>query len=357
VVAANQVGNGSYAAAPQVTHSIVVNQASQTITFAAPISPVTYGVSPITLSASASSGLAVTFSVVSGPGTVSGNTLTVTGAGTVVVAANQAGNGTYTAAAQVTHSVVVNAVSGGGTLLSYEPFGEASGAALNGATGSGDSGWGAAWVEQSGSTVIPGYEILSTTPLTYTGLQTTGNYAVGGFRYQSAGRQLNVTASGPYSSYLSNGLIGASGTSIWLSFLIREDVSNGDINAVFLNNYSSSNSWVPNSSDSIGIGYFGGTADWGLTYNDGTPVLSNVAVVQGQPTLMVVEITFGSTNVISLYVNPTSLGGSAPATPSATISTAGNIAFESFAYEGGYATNDSSLADIRFGTTYAAVTP
>ena len=108
VVAANQAGNTNYAAAIQVTHSVVVNQASQTISFTAPTSPVVYGVSPITLSATGeASSNAVVFSVVSGPGTVSGSTLTVTGAGTVVVAANQAGNTNYAAATQVTHSVVV----------------------------------------------------------------------------------------------------------------------------------------------------------------------------------------------------------------------------------------------------------
>ena len=111
VVAANQAGNTNYAAATQVTRSITVNQASQTITFTAPTSPVTYGVSPITLSASASSGLTLAFSVVSGPGTVSGSTLTITGVGTVVVAANQAGNANYAAATQVTQSIVVNQAS------------------------------------------------------------------------------------------------------------------------------------------------------------------------------------------------------------------------------------------------------
>jgi len=110
VVAANQAGNTNYAAATQVTQSITVNQASQTITFTAPTSPVTYGISPITLSATSTSGLAVTFSVVSGPATVSGSTLTVTGVGTVVVAANQAGNANYAAATQVTQSIVVNVI-------------------------------------------------------------------------------------------------------------------------------------------------------------------------------------------------------------------------------------------------------
>ena len=91
---------------------MVVNQASQTITFTQPTSPVLSGVSPITLSATGgASGNAVVFSIVSGPGTVSGSTLTVTGVGTIVVAANQAGNTNYSAAVQVTRSVVVNASS------------------------------------------------------------------------------------------------------------------------------------------------------------------------------------------------------------------------------------------------------
>jgi hypothetical protein len=361
VVAANQAGNSTYAAAPQVTHNIVVNQASQTINFTAPASPVTYGVSPISLSATASSGLAVTFSVISGPGTVSGSTLTITGVGTVVVAANQAGNANYTAAAQVTQSVVVNAASGGGTLLAYEPFGESGTTpfAMNGVSGGGDSGWGEAWVEQSGSTAVPGFDIASASPLTYTGLQTTGQYAIGGYGYQSAGRQLNVSSGGPFNSYLSGGLIGASGQTVWLSFLMREDGSptNGQPNAIYLNNESGGNAWVPASTDSIGVGFFGSTADWGLQYNNGTPVLSSVPVTQGQPTLLVVSVTFGATNVINLYVNPTTLGGSAPATPSATISTSGSVAFQSLAYQGGYGTNNGSIADIRFGTTFAVVTP
>ena len=69
----------------------------------------TFGVAPITLAATGgASGNPVTFSVISGPGSVTNNSLTITGAGTVVVAANQAGNINYTAAAQVTRQVVVD---------------------------------------------------------------------------------------------------------------------------------------------------------------------------------------------------------------------------------------------------------
>jgi hypothetical protein len=86
----------------------------QTITFAGPTSPATYGTSPVTLTATGgASGNPVTFSIVSGGayGTLSGtnnSTLTFTGAGTIVLAANQAGSTNYAAAAAVQRTVVVN---------------------------------------------------------------------------------------------------------------------------------------------------------------------------------------------------------------------------------------------------------
>jgi hypothetical protein len=81
----------------------------QTISFA-PIAPVAYGHSPLTLTATASSGLPVTFQVVSGPGTLAANgtTLTIAGGGTIVVTATQTGGGAYFAATPVTQSLVVN---------------------------------------------------------------------------------------------------------------------------------------------------------------------------------------------------------------------------------------------------------
>jgi hypothetical protein len=84
-----------------------VKKAAQKITFTAPPAAVTYGVKPITLTAKSTSGLAVVFSVVSGPAKLSGHTLTVTGAGTVVVAANQAGNVDYLAAPKVSQTIKV----------------------------------------------------------------------------------------------------------------------------------------------------------------------------------------------------------------------------------------------------------
>ena len=92
--------------------TLTVNQGWQTITLSAGTlayaSGVTFGVAPLTLSATATSGLPVTFSLVSGPAILSSNTLTIDGAGTVVIAANQPGNGSYSAAPQITETIPVN---------------------------------------------------------------------------------------------------------------------------------------------------------------------------------------------------------------------------------------------------------
>ncbi len=72
----------------------LAEKTTQTITFE-PIADKTFGAAPFTLSAKASSGLPVTFSVVSGPATIKGNTITLTGIGKVMVKVSQAGNETY----------------------------------------------------------------------------------------------------------------------------------------------------------------------------------------------------------------------------------------------------------------------
>ncbi|WOK06924.1 T9SS type A sorting domain-containing protein [Imperialibacter roseus] len=65
------------------------------------------------LTASATSSLAVAFEVVSGPATVDGTTLTITGAGTVQVKATQAGNIDYDPAPSVTRTFSVSKASQG----------------------------------------------------------------------------------------------------------------------------------------------------------------------------------------------------------------------------------------------------
>ena len=84
------LSNSNYA--PSISSvTLQVNQAGQTITF--PTIPTqTYGAGPVTLNAFASSGLPISYAVVSGPATVSWNTVTITGLGSVTVQASQLGN-------------------------------------------------------------------------------------------------------------------------------------------------------------------------------------------------------------------------------------------------------------------------
>jgi sugar lactone lactonase YvrE len=78
----------------------------QSITFPTPVVQ-TYG-TPLTLSATATSGLPVSFALTSGPATLSGNTLTFSAPGSVTVQATQEGNAYYGAATPVSVTFTVN---------------------------------------------------------------------------------------------------------------------------------------------------------------------------------------------------------------------------------------------------------
>ena len=99
-VKAVQPGDVIYDTAATVIRSFTVNKAAQTISFTA-IPDQNYGTPPITVSATSTSGLPITYSIVSGPATVSGNIITLTGLGTVTVSASQSGDTNYLPASAV----------------------------------------------------------------------------------------------------------------------------------------------------------------------------------------------------------------------------------------------------------------
>ena len=96
------------------TAAAATGTTAQTITFPQPLTPAQTDTTA-GLTASASSGLRVIYSVVSGPATVSGSTVTYTGVGTVVLEADQYGNGTYAAASPVQVTMAVTMAGSGGT--------------------------------------------------------------------------------------------------------------------------------------------------------------------------------------------------------------------------------------------------
>ena len=101
VVQAIQSGTDLYEAATAI-QSVSISKAAQTITFSALINR-GYSTNLQQLKASASSGFPVTFRVVSGPATISGSELKLTGVGNIAVAADQAGNGNFLAAPSLTN--------------------------------------------------------------------------------------------------------------------------------------------------------------------------------------------------------------------------------------------------------------
>jgi hypothetical protein len=98
----DQAGDTNYNDAPQLTESVTAQRAVQAITFGE-LAAKTFGDPDSTVSATASSGLSVSFSA-AGNCTVSGNAVHLTGAGSCAISASQTGDSNYNAATSVDQS-------------------------------------------------------------------------------------------------------------------------------------------------------------------------------------------------------------------------------------------------------------
>ena len=108
LITASQSGNSNYNAAPDVSQTLTVRSTIQTISFSSlPLK--IYGDADFTISASASSGLIVSFSSDNpAVATVSGNLIHITGAGTAQITATQSGDNNYIPATPVSQSLTVS---------------------------------------------------------------------------------------------------------------------------------------------------------------------------------------------------------------------------------------------------------
>lgn len=111
LVTANNLAGGPYNVSATIgsnssNFSLTNLKGSQTISWPQ-VSPKTYGDSPFMLQASATSGLGVTFNLVSGPGNLSGSTVTILAAGNIVIRANQPGDTNYNSATPVDQTITV----------------------------------------------------------------------------------------------------------------------------------------------------------------------------------------------------------------------------------------------------------
>ena len=105
---ATQAGDANWSAATPVQQTLTVHQATQTITFDA-LPAKTYGDAPFALTATASSGLEVSYES-SDPtvASVFGNIVTILQVGATTITATQAGNTNYTAATPVLQILTVD---------------------------------------------------------------------------------------------------------------------------------------------------------------------------------------------------------------------------------------------------------
>jgi predicted extracellular nuclease len=105
-ITASQSGNDRYEAAEDVVHTLVIDKADQTITFAS-IPDKTVSDEPFTLSATSNSGLTVVFASSSDKVSINGNEVTVLKPGRATIVATQSGNESYKEAVPVDHSFCI----------------------------------------------------------------------------------------------------------------------------------------------------------------------------------------------------------------------------------------------------------
>jgi hypothetical protein len=102
----DQAGDANYNDAPQIVQNVTAQKSNQAIDFAA-LADKTIGDPDFTVSATANSGLAVSFGA-SGQCTVSGDTVHLTGPGSCTITASQGGDSNYSAAADVPRTFKIN---------------------------------------------------------------------------------------------------------------------------------------------------------------------------------------------------------------------------------------------------------
>lgn len=245
--------------------------------------------------------------------------------------------------------------------LAYDGFNYPSGTALNGLQGG--TGWQSPWEVQGANNNVPGYQTTSGTPLTYLDLQTAGNYSSGGYVYLTAGRRLNTATGGPFTPWLnSNNAIGAGSAPLWTSVLLRKTEANDENVSVLW--HSSNIAWCAgcNPVNHVAAGYFGSASNvngerrWSLSIN-GIVYPTSVPVNINTTVFMVVKMEFGSTNTISLFVNPTTIGNNLPPTPSLIQTTTTPFDIRSLALYEGNDAGSGEADEIRMGASYACVAP
>jgi len=246
--------------------------------------------------------------------------------------------------------------------LAYEPFNYAAGTGLEGLDGG--YGWDGAWQTRSG--MSGDIYVMDTDPPTLDGrlitggVDTEGNYVANpvSVAQSSMYRKFDLSADGAFKTYadIANNRLYQPGTTLWASAILRAD-----------SNTENQFSWSPFSDAEFGkfvaIGYMGKKNAGGIkTWNvydkaNNVDVATSKPIVPGESVFVIVKIEFNSTTKVSYYLNPMSDGERPFTSPSYTMtfsypSTAGiDRTLIDIVEDAG------SIDEIRYGDTFASVTP
>lgn len=237
------------------------------------------------------------------------------------------------------------------SLFAYEPFEYADGALQR---CHGGQGFSQQWEVQNQDTIQPGFCVKNSALATYPGLSQRGGYSQGGRAYLGCGRTLNTANTTLYPNVTSAGKLGTAGATIWFSGLVRKEQAN-DQRAAF--------SLTGGGSNTVGLGYFGTSSEaggkryWSLDLG-GTVYRSPVEATVGQTALLVAKVTFASASTsVDFFVNPASLGATAPAGAQVSQVWATAMQFTTLEFAAGNSSGNSTIDELRIGPSYASVTP
>lgn len=236
----------------------------------------------------------------------------------------------------VAHTVAFAGVAQASPIV--EDFDYAAGSGL--ANQNGGLGWFGPWAAADTVSIAAG-------SLSYPGLTSSGNRAVfAPTNYASSGAARGLA-------------LGADGTTLWLSFLMRMDGNPDGMETELL--------FAPASGNYLRVGKVGGAdTAWGVRRDGGPTVLSSTPITPGETALFVMRFDLnadpGADDSLSLWVDP--LAGSDPGTPLATFSNNNFSSLRTFVSYGGFVSfsatagaGTGSLDALRGGTSYADVAP
>ncbi len=250
------------------------------------------------------------------------------------------------------------------TYLAYEAFQYTDDLPLHNLIGG--NGWSSPWIVQGDVDFVPGYQIENETNLDYLDLPVLGNYAEGGIGFLTSGRTLNTAYNGPFSDYVTPNFQ-AIGTSrqdtLWLSTIMRKEDNNQEPLHFELHNGGNPDCNACGS-QRIGMGYYGTASEinnekrWSIRIN-GEYYLSNNEIQIDEESLLILRLVFETdTTRISLFVDPMNLGSiSPPATAEIEVDTALNFWLYQCNMRLGNDTDQGSIDEIRFASTYECVAP